>query len=113
MEAANQEFAEIIYHPAGNGGVVHHQHYAAEQAEPAVNVPLAALALKIPVRQNRAAFARAAYRKLHREHRHAHYKQADEIDQDEKAAAVLTRHIREAPDIADSDSAARADKQKA
>ena len=86
---------------------------AAEQAEPAVNVPLAALALKIPVRQHRAAFARAAYRKLHREHRHAHYKQADEIDQDEKAAAVLTRHKREAPDIADSDSAARADKQKA
>ena len=39
--------------------------------------------------------------------------QADEIEQDEVAAAVLAGDIGEAPDVADADGAARAHQQEA
>ena len=45
VERADEEFSKVADHPAGNGSVIHHQHHAAKQAEPAVDVPLRALGL--------------------------------------------------------------------
>lgn len=112
MEHAGQEFSEIACHPAGNGRVVHHQQIAADKAEPAVDMPLAAGLFKRLVAQNGALPARAADRKLHRQHGDTHDNKADKVKQDEIAAAVLTRYVRKAPDVSDADSAACADKQK-
>ena len=113
MERAGEEFAEIVDHPAGDGGIVHHEQEAANQAEPAVDVPFLAGFFKVFVRQDGTLFAGAAHGQLHRQHRHAHDEQADQIDEDEKAAAVLAGDIREAPDVADADGAAGADEQEA
>ena len=57
-ERAGQEFPEIIDHPAGDGGVVHHQQEAAGQAEPAVDVPLLAGLFKVLVGQDGALCCR-------------------------------------------------------
>ena len=113
VELAGQEPAKVAHHPAGNRRVVHHQEVAADQAEPAVDVPFLAGLFEIFVRQYGALFARAAHGQLHRQHRHAHHEQADQIDEDEKAAAVFAGDIREAPDVADADGAAGADEQEA
>ena len=113
MKRAGEEFAEVVDHPARNGRVVHHEQEAANQAEPAVDVPFLAGLFEIFVRQDGTLFASAAHGQLHRQHRHAHDEQADQIDEDEKAAAVFAGDIREAPDVADADGAAGADEQEA
>ena len=78
-----------------------------------MDVPLAAGLFKRLVAQDGALPARAADRKLHRQHGDTHDNKADKVKQDEIAAAVLTRYVRKAPDVSDADRAACADKQKA
>ena len=39
-EGASEELEKVAHHPAGDRGVVHHQQAAAQQAEPAVDMPL-------------------------------------------------------------------------
>ena len=113
VELAGQEPAKIAHHPAGNRRVVHHQEVAADQAEPAVDVPLRLGLFERLVGEDRALAARAADGQLHRQHGNAHDEQAQNVKENKIAAAVFARHIGEAPDIADADGAARADEQEA
>ena len=113
MEAAGEEFAEVVHHPAGDGGVIHHQQIAARQTEPAVDVPLGAGLFQILVGQHGAPAARAADRQFHRQHGHAHHEQAEQVEENEVAAAVLAGDVGEAPHVADADGAARAHQQEA
>ena len=53
-EGAGSKFNRIIEHPSGNGRVIQHQHGAAEDTEPAMDVPVAFLRLQIPVSLNGA-----------------------------------------------------------
>ena len=113
VEAAGEEFSEIVHHPAGDGGVIHHQQIAARQTEPAVDVPLGAGLFQILVGQHGALAAAAAHRQFHGHHGDAQQQQAHQIEQDEVAAAVLAGDIGEAPHVADADGAARAHQQEA
>ena len=51
-EGAGSKFYRVIEHPSGNSGVVEHQHGAAEDTEPAVDVPAAFPGLQISVSLN-------------------------------------------------------------
>ena len=104
---------EIGQHPAADGGVIHHQHAAANQAGPAVQVPLAAFGFQRTVGCARAAVARTANSQLHGKHRRAHQNQEQQVEQHKHAAAILARYGWEAPHIANADGAACADQQKA
>ena len=66
VELAGQEPAKVAHHPAGNRRVVHHQEVAADQAEPAVDVPLGLGLFERLVGEDRALAARAANGQLHR-----------------------------------------------
>ena len=112
-KGARGELEEVVQHPAGYGGVVHHQQVAAENGEPAVYVPLAAGLFQGLVAQHRTLAAGAAHAQLHGQHRQAQHHQHDQVDQHEKSAAVLPRHEGEAPHIADADGAPGAHQQEA
>ena len=112
-EGAEGEAAEVAHHPARDGGVVHHEKAAAQKAEPAVDVPLLARLFQGPIGQHRALAPGPAHRQLHGQHGDAHDDQADEVEEDEVAAAVLAGDVGEAPDIANADGAARTHQQKA
>ena len=88
---------EVVQHPAGHGGVVHHQQVAACHAEPAVDVPLAAGRLQGLIALHRALAAGAAHGQLHGQNGHAHDDQEHQVEQDEQAAAVLPGQEREPP----------------
>ena len=107
-----EKLPEIIQHPPGNRGVIHHQQIAARHAEIAVNMPPAPRRLQRPVALHRGFAARAAHSQLHAQHRHAHNDQKNQIKQHKNPAAVLSRDEREFPHIPYSDRASRADQQK-
>ena len=108
-EAAGEEFAEVVHHPAGDAGVVHHQQAAADHAEPAMDVPLLTRLFEGLIRPHRTFAAGAADGQLHRHNGDAHDDKADEVEQDEVPAAVLAGDGGEAPHIADADGTAGAD----
>ena len=113
VEGADGKLIEIIQHPAGDCGVVHHQKAAANDAEPAVNMPLAALGLQSLVPQYRALAAGTSHGQLHGQYGHSHDHQEQHIEQNKYAAAVFAGHIGELPHIADADGAAGAHQQEA
>ena len=105
VEGAGGELYKVVQHPAGDGGVVHHQHVAAEDGEPAVDMPLAVGLLQGLIAQDCALAAGATNRQLHGQHGKAHNHQENEIQQHKQAAAVLSGHIGEPPDVANADGA--------
>jgi len=113
VKTAGQEAEEVVDHPAGDGGVVHHQQHTARHAEPAVDMPLAAPGLQRLVGAARRAAARTANGQLHRQDRQTHEHQKEQVEQHKDAAAVLAGDCGEAPDVADADSTARADQNEA
>ena len=113
VKAAGQEAEEVVDHPAGDGGVVHHQQHTARHAEPAVDMPLTALRLQRLVRGACCAAARPADCQLHRQHRQPHKHQKKQVEQHKDTAAALARDGGKPPDIADADRAAGADKDEA
>ena len=113
VKIAGQEAEEVIEHPAGDGGVVHHQQYTAHHAEPAVDVPLAALWFQRLVGAAGGTVPGAADGQLHGQDRQAHQHQENQVEQDKDTAAVLACDGGEAPDVADADGTARADKDEA
>ena len=112
LESAPGEFEEVAQHPAGHGGVVHHQQIAPDHAEPAVDVPLGACGLQRPVALHRAFAAGPAHRQLHGEHRHPHNHQEQQVEQHEHAAAVFPGDIGEFPHVANADGASGAHQQE-
>ena len=113
IEHAAGELEKVAQHPAGHGGVVHHQQAAARHAEPAVEVPLAAGGLQGLVAQHRAFAAGPAHRQLHGEDGHTHCHQEQQVEQHEHPAAVLPGDIGELPHVADAHRTPRAHQQKA
>ena len=112
-KGAASELEEVAQHPAGDRGVVHHQQIAAGNAEPAVEMPFAALRLQGFIAQHRAFPAGTAHRQLHGQNGHAHQSQRQQVKQYEHAAAVGAGDVRKFPDISDADGTARADQQEA
>ena len=112
-KATGEELGEVVQHPAGNGGVVHHQQVAAGDGQPAMPMPLVPRLFQRLVGLHNALAAGAANGKLHRQHGHAQHQQEHQIQQHKYAAAVLASHIRKAPHIANTDGAARAHQQEA
>ena len=105
---AEQELHEVIHHPAGDDGVERHQGDVAEQGKIAVDVPLLTGLLQLLIHAHGAGLRSAAHGELHRHCGQTQQQQAQDIHQHEAAAAVLTRHPRELPDVAAADRAARA-----
>ena len=104
-EITAEELHEVRNHPPGNRRIVHHEQGAAQQADPAVQMPKAALRFQSLVSADRTLFARASHRKLHGEHRYAHDHQKEQVKEHKETAAVGPRHIGKFPDISDSDGA--------
>jgi hypothetical protein len=69
-------------------------------------VPLLALAFKLLIHPDGAGLRRAAHGELHRHDRQAQKQQAEDIDEDEAASAVLAAHPREFPYVSAADGAA-------
>ena len=107
------ELEEVVQHPAGHSGIVHHQQAAADDGEPAVNVPLAAGLFQGLIGKHRTFAAGAAHGQLHGQHRQAQHHQHDEVDQHKKSTAVLPHHKGKAPHIADADGAPGTHQQEA
>ena len=113
LKGPGQKLDEIAQHPAGHGGVVHHQQIVRADGHPAVEVPFAAARFQRPVAAHRALPRGPPHRQLHRQHRRAHNDQKQQIEQHEDPAAVLPGDKWEFPDVPDPDRAARAHQQKA
>ena len=112
-KAPAQEFPEVVQHPAGDGGVVHHQQITADDAEPTVYVPLAAGFFQGLVSSNSALAAGAAYGQLHGQDRHAHDEQKQQVNQNEQTAAVLSGDVGKFPNVADANGTSGADQNEA
>ena len=100
-------------HPAGNGGVEHHEQVVADQAKPLDAVPLSTLGLERVVAAGDALLAGAAGGELHHQNRQAEDEKEHQVHEDERAATVLTGDIGEAPDVAQADGAACAHQDEA
>ena len=106
LRLAGQEADKVINDPAGDDGIERHQRDIAEEGDIAVDVPFLSLALELLIHVDGAGLCRAADGKLHRHDRQAQNQQADDIKQDESAAAILAAHPRELPHVSAADRAA-------
>ena len=103
---------KILEHPAGYGGVEHHQHDIAQQAHIAVPAPFAS-GLQLPIHFQGAFLSGPAHGKFHGQHRNAQRQKKQKIDQHKRTAAVLPGHPWEFPDVADADGTACAEEEEA
>ena len=106
-EGAVDVLEPVVHHPAGNGGVIHHQQGTASDGHPAEPVPFRALGFQSIVGEGGAPSGRAADGELRRHDRDAEDDEEEEVDEHEDGAAVLPADVRELPDVADADGAAR------
>ena len=111
-EGSVQEFPEIRQHPAGHGGVVHHEEVAAQDAEPAMDVPGGPRLLQSLVSRHGALLAPAAHGQLHGHHRDAHEHQEGQVKEYKHRAAILAGDVWELPHIPDADGTAGTDQKK-
>ena len=95
-------------HPPGHRGVEHHEQVVACKPNPLDAMPFGARRLKHIVAACDALLAGAPRGKLHHEDWQAENGKKHQVQQDERAAAVLARDIGEAPDVAQADGTARA-----
>ena len=103
---------KILDHPAGNGGVKHHEQVVARHGGVAVEVPLAPPRLQLLVQPHRTFLAGPAQGKLNGHNRNAHDDQEKQVKQHKSAAAILPGHIGEFPHIPDSNGAAGAEQNE-
>jgi|GEM_PF-5862849 len=102
----------VIQHPAGDGGVVHHQHVTACDADGLEPVPAGAGRLQGLEAFGGAAAAAPADGEFTDHHRDAHDEQEHQVDQDEGGPAELAAQVGELPHIPDADGAAGADQDE-
>ena len=76
-------------------------------------MPLRPLGLQLVIRPRNRPARRAADRKLHGHDRQAEADQEDQIQQNERRAAVLARDVRKPPHVAQADRTARRNQDKA
>ncbi len=113
VKGAGKELDKVTQHPAADGGVVHHQHDAAQQTNVAVQVPLAALLLQGLVGLGGGSTACTPHGQLHGQHGNAHDEQEEQVEKHKHAAAILTGNGRKTPYIADADGASGTDQKEA
>ena len=102
----DNKLVEVVQDPAGNYGVEAHQADVTEQGQIAVDMPLLTGLLQLLIHLNRACLGRAAHGELHDHNRQTQKDQAQYIDQNKDATAVLAGHPGELPDIATADGTA-------
>ena len=111
-EASGGGVHEILQHPSGNGGVEHHQNHVAHQAGVAMPAPMAA-GLQCLIHFQGAFLGCAPHGEFHGQHRDAQDQQENQVDHDERAAAILPGHPRKLPYVADADGASGAEENEA
>ena len=105
VEGAGGKLYKVVQHPAGNGGIVHHQQIAAENCEPTVDMPFGLGLFQRPIGKHCALAAGTANGQLHGQDRKTHEYQKNQIQQHKQTAAILPDHIGETPDITDANGA--------
>ena len=111
--SAGEELHEVIHHPAGHNRVERHQREVSDQRQISVDMPLLTGFFQFVIHAHRARLGRSAHGELHGHRRQAEQQQAQHIDQHETAAAILTGHPRELPDVSAADRTAGAEQQEA
>ncbi len=112
-ERAFQVEIAVIEHPARHRGIVHHQHIAADDADPFEMVPARAGRFQDVEAPCRAAAAAPADGEFADHDGDPHDQQEDQIDEDEGGTAELAAQVREFPDIADPDGTAGGNEDEA
>ena len=103
---------KIPQHPAGDGGVEHHQNIAARHGYIAVGPPFFILGYQHMIHPDGTLLTGTAHGKLHGQHRQAHDQQEKQINQHKSAAAILSGHIGKLPDVAHTDGTACAEENE-
>ena len=98
-KAAGSGRAGILQHPAGNDAVVGEDEGDAEHASIAGEVPRLARCQPL-VRRSNVRMRSASDDELGSHHGHSEEDDAEEVDEDEGSAAMLTRLDRKTPDVA-------------
>jgi len=101
-----------LQHPTGDGGVEHHQNHVAEQTDVAVPAPVSA-GLQRLIHFQGAFLGGASHGEFHGQNGDTQDQQEEQVDHDERAAAILPGHPREFPYIADADGATGAEENEA
>ena len=103
LGVAAQIFKQIFDDPAADDRVVRHDQHRDNGVDPAAKAEKSVFASRLckrTVGADRAFVGHAAQRSLGHDHRVAERQRQHNIDQQKNTAAVLIRHIREPPDIA-------------
>ena len=104
---------EILNHPAPYRGVEHHQQIVSDHGHIAMNIPFAPLGGQRMIDANRALSAGTAQGKFNGHNGDSHDQQEKQIEQDKRAASILSYHVRKLPDISDPDGTAGTEQNKA
>ena len=110
---AGQEHNEVVDHPAGDDGVEGHQGQVAQQAEQPVDMPFLAGLFQLLIHFDGACLGGAAHSELHDHGGQTQQHQAQDVNQHEAAAAELSGHPGELPDVAAADGTAGAEHDEA
>ena len=105
VEAVQHRFLEKLERPAGDHAVERQNDESAENAHVAHPFPFRARG-QFAERAHRVAFGRTAQTEFRQHDRNGNQKADRQIDQNEGRPAVLAGHVREAPDVAQSDNRA-------
>ena len=108
-ERSGDVLQAVVHHPAGDGGVIHHEQGTADDGKPAVPVPFGALRFEDVIGAGGTSLRAAADGELGGQDRDAEDDEEQKVDEHEDGAAVLPADVRELPDVADADRAAGRD----
>ena len=111
-EASGGGVHKVLQHPTGDGGVEHHQNHVAEQTDVAVPAPVSAWLQRL-IHFQGAFLGGASHGEFHGQNGDTQDQQEEQVDHDERAAAILPGHPREFPYIADADGATGAEENEA
>ena len=112
-ELAGCHFERVGDHPAGDGGVEHHQNEIAGEREPFIPMPFGAFGLQNVVASRAAFLARAAHGIFHDQDGQAENHQEHQVEQHKRRAAIFAAYIRETPYVAKANGASGRNKNEA
>ena len=102
-KVAFHHFNKISQHPADDGGVEHHQQIIACHTEISVDMPFTALLFQYIEGRGNTLLAGSANCKFHDHDRQPQNDQKEQIDQNERRTAVLSRYVGKTPYISKTD----------
>ena len=83
--------------PPGDDGIEHQQDIVARDGKVPHDMPFASFRLQFPAGGKNTLPGGAAHGVFHRHYRNAQDHQEQQVDQNKKASAVLSRHVRKTP----------------